>query len=332
MDKKVSVIIPVYNAAKYLETCFASIEGQTLKGIQAIFVDDGSRDESGKMLDAFAEKHKDSNELEVLVKHQENKGAAAARNVGMALATATYVGFLDSDDKADETMFEKLYQCGEETKADVITCGYYRIRYGKTILKNDTRPECFGKSIKEAPQLFYENVPYIWNKLFRQSMLKTHDIRFLEHLKIYEDMVFTYQCFAQAGKIERLPEPLYYYEERSGSLTNVFGKKRFCLFEAFDEILRQYQEKGLWEFCEDQLLYEYQEHFFVVMRQALSLKTLPGKIAFLNQGFAYGKNHFKNWETDTVVFDKLKVSKQQYMDKKYWLFRSIFKAFKGTKK
>ena len=113
---KVSVIIPVYNVEKYLHECLDSLLNQTLKDIEIIAVDDGSTDSSLKILKDYAKKDK---RLKVLT--QENKGAGAARNLGMKHATGSYLSILDSDDYFDHSMLELLYKKAEKTKAkDVV--------------------------------------------------------------------------------------------------------------------------------------------------------------------------------------------------------------------
>lgn len=117
---KVSIIIPVYNAEKYLEECLESIMVQTLKDIEVICVNDGSTDKSGQILNEYAKKNS-----RIKVIHKENGGVVSARNVGYDVATGKYIGFVDSDDWVEPEMYEKLYEIAEREGVDLVTSGYF---------------------------------------------------------------------------------------------------------------------------------------------------------------------------------------------------------------
>ena len=113
----VSVIMPVYNSAKYLKECLDSVLGQTLKQVQIICVDDDSTDGSLDILNNYRRENKN-----ILILHTEHKGASHARNIGLKYAKGTYVIFLDSDDLYDKSMLEEMYACAIEYDADVAVC------------------------------------------------------------------------------------------------------------------------------------------------------------------------------------------------------------------
>src|SRR5690606_21293510 len=113
---KVSVIIPVYNADKFLARCLSSIISQTLKNIEIIVVDDGSTDTSRDILKKFADR-----DNRIVIIRQRNQGVSIARNAGLAIARGEYVGFVDSDDFVDPGYFESLYTTAIEKGADIVT-------------------------------------------------------------------------------------------------------------------------------------------------------------------------------------------------------------------
>lgn len=117
---KVSIVIPIYNAGKYLEQCISSVLSQTLDDIEIICVDDGSTDNSGEILDVYAQK---DNRIKVI--HKENGGSVSARNVGVDIARGKYIGFVDSDDWIEPEMYEQLYALAEIYNVDLVTSGYY---------------------------------------------------------------------------------------------------------------------------------------------------------------------------------------------------------------
>ncbi|MCQ2958500.1 MAG: glycosyltransferase, partial [Candidatus Gastranaerophilales bacterium] len=114
---EVSVIMPVYNTEKYLRECLDSIINQTLKDIEIICVDDGSKDDSGKILDEYAQK---DNRIKVI--HNKNQGAAPSRNQGISIAQGKYLSILDSDDIFDTNMLELLFNKAEQNDADITIC------------------------------------------------------------------------------------------------------------------------------------------------------------------------------------------------------------------
>ena len=121
--KKISVIVPVYNVEDYLERCLHSLVKQTIEDIEIILINDGSPDNSQKIINCFKEQYPDK----IVSVEIENSGVARARNIGLQYATGEYVGFVDSDDYVDVSMFEKLYEKAQEDEADIVASGYTRL-------------------------------------------------------------------------------------------------------------------------------------------------------------------------------------------------------------
>ena len=115
---EVSVIIPVYNSEKYVEKCICSVMAQTLPELEIIIINDGSIDESGKILRKLAQK-----DSRIILLEQENKGVAAARNLGVEKATGKYLTFVDGDDYLQEDYIEKMYSLAEKETLDSVICG-----------------------------------------------------------------------------------------------------------------------------------------------------------------------------------------------------------------
>ena len=117
-EPKVSVVIPMYNVEKYLDTCVQSVRKQTLQDIEIILVDDGSPDRCGDMAEEYAKQ-----DSRVKVVHRKNGGLGPARNSGMEVATGEYIGFVDSDDWIEPQMFEELYAAATQRNADICFSG-----------------------------------------------------------------------------------------------------------------------------------------------------------------------------------------------------------------
>ena len=119
---KVSIVVPVYKAEKYLVRCVKSLSNQTLKDIEIILVDDGSPDNCGHMCDEF-----EKTDSRIKVVHKKNGGLSSARNAGLEVATGETVGFVDSDDDVELTMYEELYETLISNQTDFVMSDYLRI-------------------------------------------------------------------------------------------------------------------------------------------------------------------------------------------------------------
>ena len=128
MKDLISVIIPVYNVDKYLERCIDSVIVQTYSNLEIILVDDGSNDDSGIICDRYA---KFDDRIKVI--HKKNGGVSSARNEGIKYCNGKYIGFVDSDDYIDSTMYEYLYNLLISNDADISCCDFFIINEGKNI-------------------------------------------------------------------------------------------------------------------------------------------------------------------------------------------------------
>ena len=214
---KVSIIVPVYNVEQYLERCLNSLINQTLKDIEIICVNDGSKDNSGKILEEYAQK-----DNRIIIINQENQGLSIARNNGMDIAKGKYIGFVDSDDWVDLDFFEKLYNSAEKNNAQMAVCSIIRLNEHRSkkyfTLQNDTVIEDFKEMcfILDIPQKCY-----VWNKIYLKEALDKHKIRFKEGV-YYEDLYFVPITLEKLNKIVTVPDTKYYYWKNKNSI--VFQK------------------------------------------------------------------------------------------------------------
>lgn len=318
--KKVSVIMPIYNVEKYLNRSIDSLIRQTLEDIEIILIDDGSTDNSRKIINKYQKLYPDK----IVARSIKNGGAAHARNIGLSLAQGEYVGFVDSDDYVDRTMFEKLYSLAISDEAEITTCGYYRIDNKDVQCREIAAYSCFGKNIFQAPTLLLNNVPYIWNKLFKRSLIEENQIKFEENLHIFEDLVFTYKLFLKANRISRVNEALYnYIFSRDDSLTFSFSKKRFDLFPAFDSLIRFYKENHCFNHFDEELFFILIKHVFVVCEYDVQFSKLKLKYKFIDTSFDYMEKQFPCWKDYTTYFKKYKKNKFLCTKKIYWRLKSL---------
>ena len=143
MTIKVSVIVPVYNVEKYLRQCLDSLVNQTLKDIEIICINDGTKDNSVEIINEYVKKCPN-----IILINQENQGLGMARNNAMKHAKGDYIAFVDSDDWVDTDMYEVLYNKAIETDADIVECDYRMVFENSTKIKNRT---LFGLPLATPP-------------------------------------------------------------------------------------------------------------------------------------------------------------------------------------
>lgn len=220
----ISVVVPVYNVAKYLPRCLDSIASQTYANLDIILVDDGSTDNSGKIADEYAKTDKRAQVI-----HQKNGGLSEARNAGLRYAKGDYVAFVDSDDYMSPSYIEKLYDIASKNGADVATCQFQSFSEESLKLKKSpdwTRDVMTGR--ESAIGLLIGSHPaYIWTSLFKRSLFTDNAIEFPVG-RTYEDVATRFKLQYFAGKVVFTNERLYHYLVRRSSITGIkFSETRF---------------------------------------------------------------------------------------------------------
>ena len=219
MEPIVSIIVPVYNAETTLPRCVESILNQEYPDIELLLVDDGSRDGSGALCDAYA-----ARDSRVRVIHRANAGVSAARNAALDRARGTYLQFLDSDDWITPNATRLLVRTAEERHCDLVISDFYRVVGERVSHKGDidddgllTREE-YAAHMMENPADFYYGV--LWNKLYRRRIVEAHHLRMDPEISWCEDFMFNLEYIRHAGTFCALPVPIYYYVKTKGSLAN----------------------------------------------------------------------------------------------------------------
>ncbi len=233
----ISVVVPVYNVAGFLEKCVNSILNQTLADFELILVNDGSTDEGGKLCDEFV-----LADSRVRVIHKENGGLSSARNAGIDNALGEYITFIDSDDYVKETYLEYLYGLIKEYGVKLSVCTHCVVfESGKVkSLENDFRGVMdFKECVKKM--LYHNGVDTSsWAKLYHKSVFD--NIRFPVG-KLFEDIATTYLFMEKAGEIALGGKSQYYYIWRKNSIVNMqFNIKKVELVENTD-IMAEYLTK-----------------------------------------------------------------------------------------
>lgn len=216
---KVSILIPAFNVAPYLEECLCSLTRQTLKEIEIIVVNDGSTDNTGEIAEKYA-----AGDRRIRVYHQSNQGISGARNAGISYVRGKYIGFVDGDDTVSADAFEKLYRQAEIYTADIVLGSLlYSYEDGSTGRVGDksevfsagremmTGKECF-RSLLETNSY----VPMVCGNLYRTDFIREHGLHF--EALFHEDEFFTPYALYYAGCVTDFKEDFYYYRQRPDSI------------------------------------------------------------------------------------------------------------------
>lgn len=233
-DPKVSIIVPVYNVETYLPECLDSVLRQSYVNWEAILVDDGSTDDSGRICDDYA-----ARDSRFRVIHQTNAGAANAKNTGLDQVTGAYVAFLDSDDWVEPDWLETLVKTAKGQQADVVECDFQKEYIGRSEVVNSWDTETFTAEIYLAQYLSNWTCSLFWNKLYRADLLK--DIRFRRERRCIDDEFFTYKVVSGAGKIARINRVLYHYRQRASSAVNNRKNRLQKTDDAMEVLAERYQ-------------------------------------------------------------------------------------------
>lgn len=219
MNPTVSIIVPVYNAEEYLKRCVDSILQQEYKDFELILVNDGSKDSSGAICDAYAQE-----DPRVKVVHKENTGVSDTRNLALDMAKGTYIQFLDSDDWITPDATKLLVRSAMEQECDLVIADFYRVVGEHLSHKGDIEEtdvmtqEEFASHMMENPADFYYGV--LWNKLYKREIIEEHNIRMDKTISWCEDFIFNMEYFLHAHSFYALQAPIYYYLKRKGSLVS----------------------------------------------------------------------------------------------------------------
>lgn len=211
----ISIIVPVYNVAEYLQKCIESILDQEYKNFELILVNDGSTDSSFTICEKFASK-----EARIIIHNQENKGVSAARNVGLTLAKGKYICFVDSDDYIDPRYLSIMYRNLMSTDADISICSWTNYLVTKYRDNKDV-----SKWNAEEALIQYIKMRSIdgniCSKLYKKEILR--QIRFDENMRLGEDQIFVIQAIERSTLIAFQNLPLYFYciREDSAMRSNV---------------------------------------------------------------------------------------------------------------
>lgn len=276
---KISIIVPIYNVEKYLKRCLDSLVSQTFQSIEIICVNDGSPDQSQKIIDQFVSDYPGK----VVSVQKANGGLADARNYGLKYVTGEYVLFIDSDDWIERDMCEKMYQVVLQEGADVVVCDIKNVyEDGRSVYIS-----CGDFKVGNV-----ETLPSILtidnsacNKLFKKTLFD--DVKFPVGIW-YEDLGCIPIVLSKAQKIVKVNEAFYNYFQRAGSIMNTYSEKSLDIYKALklieDYLKGTYQSEVEFLYIKNLMLYGCSRHL-----------TVENGDRYINHAVDFMRKHFPSW-------------------------------------
>jgi glycosyltransferase involved in cell wall biosynthesis len=326
-DYNLTVIVPVYNGEKYLESCLESIAVQTLENMEVIVIDDGSTDDSADIARSFEEKY---NHFAVV--RQQNSGRSAARNTGLNRAKGKFIAFLDADDFLDPSMYEKLLQTAAERQSEVVRCGAVQFDDASgRIIKHRREFHAFTEITTTENLLkayFDKRIDrVVWNGIYHSSLFK--EVRFPEG-KEYEDQYVTPELLAHTNKYIYIPNSYYYYRKHPEAFTNAesfTADSKADKVQSLNTLYQIIEEKNL----KKELSYHYSRYFYFMILDYHN-PTIYNKPGYLRKGHKSIDNLILPEAFEYVLenhhLDQREVSFMRLMRMSHFLFFPIQKVFR----
>lgn len=249
LSPPVTLIVPVYNVAAYLENCLDSVRNQTFREFEVLLVNDGSTDSSPDICRSYV---KADPRFRLIDK--PNSGVSDSRNKALEQAGGKYLQFLDADDWLTSDAIETLVHTAESTGADLVLSHFYRVAGDRLAQRGHikrqqvlTRQE-FAEKMMKAPANYYYGV--LWNKLYRRSIIEANQLRFPADVNWCEDFLFNLNYIERVRLVAAVPKPIYYYRKREDSLVNAQISLRRTVDmkrSTFDYYKQLYQRLDLYE-------------------------------------------------------------------------------------
>jgi glycosyltransferase involved in cell wall biosynthesis len=299
---KLSIIIPIYNSEIHLQRCIGSIRNQSYKELEIILVNDGSTDDSHAICESIAKE-----DDRIIVINQQNSGPAKARNTGIKIAKGDYIGFVDSDDFIDASMYENLGSIASKLGPDIVVSNFIQydsnnvtntiirnsLPYGKLLSRNEIK-EYFIKPYYYGGGLGI--IPSLCNKIYKTDFLKTNYFAIDETLIRAEDYWFNFYAFKSATTIFAIDRAFYHYFKNEGSIMHTFRENQFDLFVKSREKLlfenEQLNCKIDWKSFDTEFIHNTNEYVLICIKKKGVFKSYKKVSAiFRNEKF---KNALEN--------------------------------------
>ena len=314
----VSVIIPVYNAAKTLYKSIDSLINQSYPHLELIFINDCSQDNTLNILYQYEKKITDNSKRLVMkiISHEENKGVAAARNTGLQNATGELIYYVDADDFIDERAIELLVKKQQEKDADIVGCSWY-LSFNQNKRRMNQPP--FNNSLEAIQQMLNGKMRWnLWLFMVKRSLYEDYNIRFIPGMNMGEDLMVIMKLFVHAKKVAFVNDALYHYgQSNEDSLTKTYSEKH-----------RREATANLYEVEE----YLHKSSFFKSIGDGISFLKLNIKLPLLISDKKENYECWINWFPEANKFImknkdlslRTRVLQWLALKKQYWILKLYY--------
>ena len=292
---KVSVIVPVYNVEKYLDKCLNTLAKQKLKDIEVIIVNDGSPDNSQKIIDKYTKEYPN---MKSYIK--ENGGLSDARNYGIKKAKGEYIAFLDSDDYVTEDMYKKMYEKAKSGNFDMVVCDLNYVYPNKVIPASSNVPTD-TTNIKKCMLNIY---PAAWNKIFKRKLFD-NGIEFKKGVW-FEDVEFIYRLLPSVKSIGTIHEHFNQYVQRDGSITNTINRKIYHYIDNWNGIIEYYKKNNLYKEYKNELEYSYVRYIYATFIKQASRYNYNEYMEAVDTAIQNVQKNFPKYRKNKYFYTNLK--------------------------
>lgn len=290
--KKISIIMPVYNAEKFVDNSIKSLLNQTLKDIEIILVNDGSKDNSLDILKSYEDKYDN-----VIVIDQKNGGPGAARNSGLKVANGEYIAYIDCDDFVAENMYENLYNKAKTKDFDVVECNFMytdgKKNWGGV---HDLDSDIF--SLNEKKEYMTKMYPVLWNKIYKFDVIK--DIFFTEGV-FAEDVEYLYRILPNINTIGYVSDVGYYYYQRLNSESNNYNENIYDYITNFNYLVDYYKSKGFYDTYKNEIEYCYVRYIYATFIKRTTFFDKDEYLKAINIAIKNVKEKFPNYKKNKYI-------------------------------
>ena len=316
---KVSVIVPVYNVENYIEKCLDSLVKQTIEDIEIIIVNDGSKDNSIKIINKYIEQYKEK----IVYLEKENGGLSDARNYGLPYAKSEYIAFLDADDYVEYDMYEKMYNIAKKENSDMVECDFFWEYPNKQ--KKD-----IGQAYNGKKEMIEKIRVVAWNKLIKKEIITQNKIQFPKGYR-YEDVEFTYKLIPYINKVSFLKEPQVHYIQRENSISNSQNERTKEILYVLDNVIDFYKNEGFYNEYKEELEYIYSRYLLcssLLRMVKINDKNIRNEL--LDKVWKDLNTKFPNWKKNRIL-NKSKTAKNLYMKSvNKFTYKIYTKIFRGV--
>jgi len=293
MKNKLSIIIPVYNVAQYLDACFQSLLKQEVDSFEVIVVNDGSTDNSQEIIDCYTK------DYPAIFKslQKKNGGLSDARNFGVPHATGEYIAFLDSDDYVADDTYTNMIEKAFETNADIVLGDI--IYFWEDSNRTDYVKGLYQGEVDSIQKQAMLSPLFAWNKLFKRSFYMEHELSFPINTW-YEDIAVILHAFSLTEAIAYAPEGKFYYRQRSGSImSNKNSERLFEIFSVLECVYTNFSNENKLNDFYQEIEYLFIEHILLYGQFRFHRSSLWKSLCV--HGFSFVKTYFPYWRKNKYL-------------------------------